>query len=130
MVEIRLTNTKTRGKEVFAPIDPQNVRLYLCGPTVYADAHVGHAMSSIVFDFIRRYLQYKRYEVRHVMNFTDLEDQISAEGCLSLYADEAEFRADREHIETEVVEKLGDLDKRAGLWIQPIIALEKIVQEQ
>jgi cysteinyl-tRNA synthetase len=48
--------------------------MYICGPTVYSDAHVGHAMSSIVFDFIRRYLEYKGYEVRHVMNFTDVDD--------------------------------------------------------
>ena len=50
--------------------------MYVCGPTVYDEAHVGHAMSSIVFDFIRRYLAYKGYDVRHVMNFTDVDDKI------------------------------------------------------
>jgi hypothetical protein len=54
------------------------VRMYVCGPTVYDDAHVGHAMSSIVFDFVRRYLEYKGYQVRHVMNFTDVDDKIIA----------------------------------------------------
>ena len=52
--------------------------MYVCGPTVYSEAHVGHAMSSIVFDFVRRYLEYKGYEVRHVMNFTDVDDKIIA----------------------------------------------------
>jgi cysteinyl-tRNA synthetase len=62
--------------EPFETIEPGRVRMYVCGPTVYSDAHVGHAMSSIVFDFIRRYLEYKGYAVRHVMNFTDVDDKI------------------------------------------------------
>ena len=57
--------------------------MYVCGPTVYSDAHVGHAMSSIVFDFVRRYLEYRGYEVRHVMNFTDVDDKIIARGSQS-----------------------------------------------
>jgi cysteinyl-tRNA synthetase len=71
-------NTLTREKEPFETIEPGKVRMYVCGPTVYADAHVGHAMSSVVFDFIRRYLEYKGYEVRHAMNFTDVDDKIIA----------------------------------------------------
>jgi cysteinyl-tRNA synthetase len=69
-------NTLTREKEPFETLEPGKVRMYVCGPTVYDEAHVGHAMSSIVFDFIRRYLIYKGYEVRHVMNFTDVDDKI------------------------------------------------------
>src|SRR5512136_930926 len=71
-------NTLTRTPEPFTTIEPGKVRLYVCGPTVYDEAHVGHAMSSIVFDFIRRYLEYRGYEVRHVMNFTDVDDKIIA----------------------------------------------------
>jgi cysteinyl-tRNA synthetase len=71
-------NTLTREKESFETLEPGKVRMYVCGPTVYDEAHVGHAMSSIVFDFIRRYLQYKGYAVRHVMNFTDVDDKIIA----------------------------------------------------
>ena len=73
-----LYNTLTREKETFETLEPGKVRLYVCGPTVYDEAHVGHAMSSIVFDFIRRYLEYKGYDVRHVMNFTDVDDKIIA----------------------------------------------------
>jgi len=76
-------NTLTRITEPFETIEPDRVRMYVCGPTVYADAHVGHAMSSIVFDFIRRYLEYKGYEVKHVMNFTDVDDKIIARAAKS-----------------------------------------------
>ena len=76
-------NTLTREKEPFTTIEPGKVRMYVCGPTVYSDAHVGHAMSSVVFDFIRRYLEYKGYEVRHVMNFTDVDDKIIARAARS-----------------------------------------------
>ena len=54
-------NTLTRETEPFDTIEPGKVRMYVCGPTVYDEAHVGHAMSSIVFDFVRRYLEYKGY---------------------------------------------------------------------
>jgi cysteinyl-tRNA synthetase len=77
-MSLTVYNTLTREKEAFSTIEPGKVRMYVCGPTVYSDAHVGHAMSSIVFDFIRRYLEYKDYEVRHVMNFTDVDDKIIA----------------------------------------------------
>jgi cysteinyl-tRNA synthetase len=69
-------NTLSREKEPFETLEAGKVRMYVCGPTVYDEAHVGHAMSSIVFDFIRRYLAYKGYDVRHVMNFTDVDDKI------------------------------------------------------
>jgi cysteinyl-tRNA synthetase len=72
----RVYNTLTRRKEPFETIEPGKVRMYVCGPTVYDKAHVGHAMSSIVFDVIRRYLEYRGYQVRHVMNYTDVEDKI------------------------------------------------------
>jgi cysteinyl-tRNA synthetase len=73
---LQVYNTLTRRKEPFETIEPGKVRMYICGPTVYDKAHVGHAMSAIVFDVVRRYLQYKGYEVLHVMNFTDVDDKI------------------------------------------------------
>jgi cysteinyl-tRNA synthetase len=73
---LRIYNTLSRQKEDFKPIETGKVRMYVCGPTVYADAHVGHAMSSIVFDIIRRYLEYRGYQVQHVMNYTDVDDKI------------------------------------------------------
>ncbi|MFN2144950.1 MAG: cysteine--tRNA ligase [Anaerolineales bacterium] len=73
---IKLYNTLSRQKEDFEPLDPDQVTMYVCGPTVYDNAHVGHAMSSLVFDVIRRYLEYSGYHVRHVMNYTDVDDKI------------------------------------------------------
>ncbi len=73
---LQVYNTLTRKKELFETIEPGKVRMYVCGPTVYDKAHVGHAMSALVFDIIRRYLQYSSYEVRHIMNFTDVDDKI------------------------------------------------------
>jgi len=73
---LRVYNTLTREKEPFRTIEEKKVRMYVCGPTVYANAHVGHAMSALVFDIIRRYLEYREYEVRHVMNYTDVDDKI------------------------------------------------------
>ena len=73
---LRIYNTLTRQKEPFETLQPGKVRMYVCGPTVYAPAHVGHAMSSLVFDIIRRYLEYRGYEVLHVMNYTDVDDKI------------------------------------------------------
>jgi cysteinyl-tRNA synthetase len=73
---IRLYNTLTRKKEELQTLEPNVVKLYVCGPTVYNDAHVGHAMSALVFDIIRRYLEYRGFNVRHVMNYTDVDDKI------------------------------------------------------
>ncbi|HTP01999.1 MAG TPA: cysteine--tRNA ligase [Anaerolineales bacterium] len=75
---LRVYNTLTRKKDDFETIEPGVVRMYVCGVTVYSDAHVGHAMSALVFDIIRRYLEYRGYEVRHVMNYTDVDDKIIA----------------------------------------------------
>jgi cysteinyl-tRNA synthetase len=73
---LRIYNTLTRRKEDFDTIEPNAVRMYVCGVTVYNDAHVGHAMSALVFDIIRRYLEYRGYKVKHVMNYTDVDDKI------------------------------------------------------
>ena len=80
MVEIKLTNTRTRSKERFAPIDPQDVRMYLCGPTVYDRAHLGNARPVVVFDVLYRLLRhvYGEGRVTYVRNFTDVDDKINA----------------------------------------------------
>ena len=72
----QIYSTLTRTKEDFEPLAPNKVRMYVCGPTVYDRAHIGHAMSSIIFDVIRRYLEYRGYEVEHVMNYTDVDDKV------------------------------------------------------
>jgi cysteinyl-tRNA synthetase len=81
MTTIRLTNSKTRKKEDFVPIDPSNVRMYVCGPTVYDRAHLGNARPVIVFDVLNRLLRhvYGDRNVTYVRNFTDVDDKINAE---------------------------------------------------
>ena len=81
MTDIRLYNTRTRAKEPFAPIDAQNVRMYVCGPTVYDRAHLGNARPVIVFDVLYRLLRhvYGADHVTYVRNFTDVDDKINAE---------------------------------------------------
>ncbi len=69
-------NTRTHAEEPFTSIVPGKVGMYVCGVTVYDSAHIGHGMSSIVFDTIRRYLLHLGYEVRYVQNFTDVDDKI------------------------------------------------------
>ena len=73
---IQFYNTLSHKKEEFHPLEEGIVKLYVCGPTVYSDAHVGHAMSALVFDIIRRYLEFRGFKVHHVMNFTDVDDKI------------------------------------------------------
>jgi cysteinyl-tRNA synthetase len=70
--KIQLYNTLTRKKELFEPISPPHVGLYVCGPTVYGDAHLGHARPAITFDLVFRYLQQVGYKVRYVRNITDV----------------------------------------------------------
>lgn len=73
---IKIYNTLTRKKEVFQPIETGKVRMYVCGPTVYNYIHIGNGRSAVAFDTIRRYLEYRGYEVNYVSNFTDVDDKI------------------------------------------------------
>ena len=81
MVTLRLTNSKSRRKEEFIPLDPENVRMYVCGPTVYDRAHLGNARPVVVFDVLNRLLRhiYGAGHVTYVRNFTDVDDKINAE---------------------------------------------------
>ncbi|MCW6674382.1 cysteine--tRNA ligase [Aerococcaceae bacterium NML130460] len=75
-MSIQLYNTLTRCKEPFTPIKPNEVSFYVCGPTVYNYIHIGNARSAVAFDTIRRYLEYRGYQVNYVSNFTDVDDKI------------------------------------------------------
>lgn len=73
---MRIYNTLTGKKEEFVPIDPDEIKIYVCGPTVYNYFHLGNARPFVVFDTLRRYLEYKGYKVKFVQNFTDVDDKI------------------------------------------------------
>lgn len=73
---MKLFNSLTRQKEEFIPLDGKNVKMYACGPTVYNYFHIGNARCFIIFDFLRRYLEYRGYNVTFVQNFTDIDDKM------------------------------------------------------
>ncbi|MCI2000013.1 MAG: cysteine--tRNA ligase [Clostridia bacterium] len=73
---MKLYNTLTRKKEEFVPLEPGKVKMYVCGPTVYNYIHIGNARPYVVFDTVRRYLEYKGYDVTYIQNFTDVDDKI------------------------------------------------------
>ena len=73
---MKLYNTLTRQKEEFVPLEGNNVKMYACGPTVYNYFHIGNARCFVVFDMLRRYLEYRGYNVRFVQNFTDVDDKM------------------------------------------------------
>ncbi len=79
LVNIRVYNTLTREKESFQTVQPGRVGMYLCGPTVYKEAHIGHMVGPVIFDTVKRYLQYCGYEVTWVVNITDVDDKLIAE---------------------------------------------------
>ena len=75
-MSLKIFNTLTNAKELFTPIEPGSVRMYVCGVTVYDSAHIGHARSFFTFDIIYRYLKFSGYDVAYVRNFTDVDDKI------------------------------------------------------
>jgi cysteinyl-tRNA synthetase len=78
LADIRVYNTLTKTKEPFEPLNSPNVGMYLCGPTVYAEAHIGHMVGPVIFDTIKRYLRYCGYNVTWVVNITDVDDKLIA----------------------------------------------------
>src|SRR5688572_31807498 len=73
---LRVYNTLTKQKEPFETVVPGQVGIYLCGPTVYKEAHIGHMVGPVIFDTIKRYLAYCGYEVTWVVNITDVDDKL------------------------------------------------------
>jgi len=128
MSEIRLFNTKTRRKETFHPIDPKNVRMYVCGPTVYDRAHLGNARPVTVFDVLYRLLShvYGREHVRYVRNITDIDDKINARAT-ETGRNIGEITADTTRWYMEDMLELGALEPdeapRATAFVPQMIAM-------
>lgn len=100
-MSLKIYNVMNKRKEDFIPIDGKNVKMYACGITCSADAHIGHAYQAIVFDVIKRYLDYKGYNVTYVRNYTDVDDKIIARAnalnvCPTQYANELMDKIDSE----------------------------------
>jgi cysteinyl-tRNA synthetase len=75
-MSLRVYNTLTRTKDLFDPVQPGKVGMYLCGPTVYKEPHIGHMVGPVIFDAVKRYLQYKGFEVTWIVNITDVDDKL------------------------------------------------------
>src|SRR6059058_5781031 len=76
LMALRVYNTLSRQKELFTPVTPGKVGMYLCGPTVYKPPHMGHMVGPVIFDAIKRYLVYKGFSVTWVLNVTDVDDKL------------------------------------------------------
>ncbi len=128
MVEIKLYNTATRSKEVFTPIDAENVRMYVCGPTVYDRAHLGNARPVVVFDVLYRLLRhvYGTGHVTYVRNFTDVDDKIIARAAESGVPIEQITRETTQWY-LDDMQALGALEPdqmpRATEYIAPMVAM-------
>ncbi len=119
---MRFFNTATGQKEEFAP-ESKNLGLYVCGPTVYADTHLGHAKSYVSFDVLKRWLGYKGYEVNHIQNFTDVSDE-TALGASKVGIDELDFTRKYEKEFLDKMELLSNIPAtkytRASEFVQQI----------
>jgi len=139
---LQIYNTLSRKKEIFEPLNPPHVGLYVCGPTVYGDAHLGHARPAITFDMILRYLKHIGYKVRYVRNITDVghlvndadegEDKICKKARLEQLEpmEVVQFYTDRYHKNMEQLNILSpSIEPRAsGHIIEQIEMIKKIVE--
>lgn len=126
MVALRIYNTLMRDKELLEPLVPGQVRMYVCGITAYDRCHIGHARSAIVFDVVRRYLEYRGYRVTFVKNFTDVDDKIirraNAEGVSPLEVSDRFIAAYREDMAALGV-RPADVEPQATAYIPQMIRL-------
>ena len=130
---MRIYNTLTRKKEEFVPIEEGKVKMYVCGPTVYNYFHIGNARPFVVFDTMRKYLEYRGYKVKYVQNFTDVDDKIinraKEEGVTAgeisekyieeYYKDAASLNVKKANVHPKVTETMDDIIR----FVQDLIDL-------
>lgn len=135
---LQLYNTLTNQKERFEPLNPGKVTMYVCGPTVYNYIHIGNARSAVAFDTIRRYLEYRGFEVNYVSNFTDVDDKIikaSQEMNLSVkeitekfinafYEDTSVLNVKKATLNPRVMDNMDDIIKFIEVLVQKGYAYE------
>ena len=125
-MSLRVYNTLTRQKDLFEPVRPGKVGMYLCGPTVYKPPHIGHLVGPVIFDAIKRYLQFKGFEVTLVVNITDVDDKIIDEAAERGIATK-ELAEEQTALYLEVLKGLGidtiDRFPKASEHIGEIVAM-------
>lgn len=122
---LKIYNTLSRKEEEFVPLVPGQVSLYVCGVTVYDSSHIGHAMSALTFDIIRRYLEFKGYQVRHIINFTDIDDKIINRAL----AEKVDWKIITERYINEYLEWMDALNvQRATFYPRATETLDEIIQ--
>ncbi|MGY5876291.1 MAG: cysteine--tRNA ligase [Candidatus Thorarchaeota archaeon] len=127
---LQVYNTLSRSKEEFRPLDGNNVRMYVCGPTVYDYPHIGNARSFAVFDTIRRYLEYKGYRVSYITNFTDIDDKMinrANEEGVSVTDLASKFIAEYLIIAKQLNLKPATVNPRATEHIDDIIEMVELI---
>lgn len=130
MKMVNVYNTRTRSKEEFVPLEGNNVRMYVCGPTVYDYPHIGNARSFAVFDTIRRYFEYKGYRVTYITNFTDIDDKMinrAKEDGMEVSEIAAKFIAEYLTIAKQLNLKPATVNPRATEHIDDIIELVELI---
>src|SRR5438552_8570625 len=111
-MSLRVYNTLTREKEIFTPIRPGKVGIYLCGPTVYKSPHIGHMVGPVIFDAAKRYLAFKGYDVTLVVNITDIEDKlIDAAAKQNAPVQDLADRDTREHLDCLAALGIDTIDR-------------------
>ncbi|MHA1851051.1 MAG: cysteine--tRNA ligase [Candidatus Thorarchaeota archaeon] len=127
---LKVHNTLTRQKEEFVPLDGNNVRMYVCGPTVYDYPHIGNARSFAVFDTIRRYLEYLGYRVQYIVNFTDVDDKMinrANEEGTTIGELAGKFIAEYQVIAKQLNLKTATANPRATEHIDDIIEMVELI---
>jgi len=132
-MSLKIYNTLTRKKEKFAPLKEGEVGMYVCGPTVYNFIHIGNARPFIIFDVVRRYLEFKGYKVKYIQNFTDIDDKMinNAQKLKVSVSELAEKFIKEYFIDADSLNiRRADIHPRATEHIKEIIELVKDLEEK
>jgi len=130
---LKVYNTLTRKKEEFTPFKDKEVKMYICGVTLYDELHLGHARAAVVFDVIRRYLEYKGYKINYITNFTDVDDKMIARAQsleISIFDLAEKFMREYFGQMQELGVKKANYHPRATEHIKEIIELIKQLEDK
>ena len=137
---MKIFNTLTRQKEEFVPLEPGKVKMYACGPTVYNFIHIGNARPICIFDTLRRYLEFRGYDVTFVQNFTDIDDKIikkaNEEGVTAKEIAEEMKKQHQVDVQKnkivleETIKNFGTYEVKVKLYPEVTGTLRVVVEEQ